>query len=398
VLRRLFSAGGSLDAIEIQLRGYDLDRARNLAADIQRRIQTIQGIVEVNLDQREGRPEENLRLERAKIYNLGLSVEQVGRAVQIGVGGSRAGYFREGGEQFPITVRLRPEDRLTSQDLGGISVRGGERGLGIAPGVVLGGSFEESMIPVSTLVRREEDRGPTEIRHLDGQRVVYITADLAGGLALGDAIDQISERLNGLQLPEGFSIEFGGAYREQQASQRDFLITILLAIGLVYMVMAGQFERFLDPLVVMFSVPVAVVGVIPTLLLTGTTLNVQSVMGLVMLVGIVVNNAIVLVDYLNLKRREEGLDLCAAAIEAGRTRLRPILMTSMTTVLGLLPLALGLGEGAGLQAALARVVVGGLLASTAVTLFLIPTAYVGATDWAARAKATMRRRLRFAGS
>jgi HAE1 family hydrophobic/amphiphilic exporter-1 len=391
VLRRLFSAGGSLDAIELQLRGYDLDRSRELAADIQRRIQGIEGVVEVNLEQREGRPEENLRFDRAKIYNLGLSVEQVGRAVQLGVGGRRAGYFREGGDQFPIMVRLRPEDRLTRQDLGGIAVRGGERGLGIGPGVVLGGAFEDNMIPVSALVRREEGRGPTEIRHIDGRRVTYITADLEGDLALGEAIDRIRERLSGLALPEGVSLEFGGAYREQLASQRAFLIAIALALALVYMVMAGQFERFLDPLVVMFSIPVALVGVVPTLLLTGTTLNVQSVMGLVMLVGIVVNNAIVLVDHLNLKRRVDGLDVRAATIEAGRTRLRPILMTTATTVLGLMPLALGLGEGAGLQAALARVVVGGLVASTAITLFLIPTVYVSATAWSERGRAALAR-------
>jgi HAE1 family hydrophobic/amphiphilic exporter-1 len=159
--------------------------------------------------------------------------------------------------------------------------------------------------------------------------------------------------------------------------------------------MAGQFERFLDPLVVMFSVPLAAIGVVPVMLLTGTTLNVQSVMGIVMLVGIVVNNAIVLVDYVNLKRREDGMDVRAAALAAGRTRLRPILMTTSTTVLGLLPLALGLGEGAGLQAALARVVVGGLLASTLVTLFLIPTLYVSATGWAAEAGARLRRLIRW---
>jgi HAE1 family hydrophobic/amphiphilic exporter-1 len=185
---------------------------------------------------------------------------------------------------------------------------------------------------------------------------------------------------------------FGGAWEEQQQASRDFLIAILLALGLVYMVMAGQFERFLDPLVVMFSVPVAIIGIVPTLILTGTTLNVQSIMGVVMLVGIVVNNAIVLVDYINLKRREEGFELREAAIEAGRTRLRPILMTTLTTVLGLLPLALGWGEGAGLQAALARVVVGGLLASTLVTLFLIPTLYITATEQTARVRAALQRR------
>ncbi len=390
MLRRLFSAGGSMDAIELQLRGYDFDRALALAAEIQRRIQRVPGVVEVNLGQREGRPERNLRLDRDKIYNLGLSVEQVGRAVQLSVGGSRAGYFREAGEQFPIVVRLRPEDRLTVQDLEGISVRGGARGLGVAPGVVLGESFEDSMIPVSTLVDTESDRGPTEIRHIDGQRVLYITADLESGVALGDAIDRIRARLTDLPLPDGFSIEYGGAYREQQESQRDFVVALLLAVVLVYMVMAGQFERYLDPLVVMLSVPVALVGVVPTLLLTGTSLNVQSVMGLVMLVGIVVNNAIVLVDYINLKRREDGMDVEAAAIEAGRTRLRPILMTTSTTLLGLLPLALGWGEGAGLQAALARVVVGGLLASTIVTLFLIPAAYVSTAYISERIRARFR--------
>ena len=286
------------------------------------------------------------------------------------------GYFRDGGEQFPIVVRLRPEDRLTAEDLGGIAVR--------APG--------GEMVPVSNLVDRQRDRGPTQIQHVDGQRVQYITAELESGVALGDAVTRIRERLADLPLPSGFAIVFGGAWEEQQQSQRDFTIAILLALALVYMVMAGQFERFLDPLVVMFSIPVALLGVVPTLLLTGTTLNVQSIMGVVMLVGIVVNNAIVLVDYINLKRREEGLELRTAAVEAGRTRLRPILMTTLTTVLGLLPLALGWGEGAGLQAALARVVVGGLLASTLVTLFLIPALYITATEQTARVRAAIQRR------
>ncbi len=367
VLRRLFSAGGGDEAIEVQLRGHDLERSRQLAREIQRRMEAVPGVVEVNLAEREGRVEENLRFDRSRIYNLGLSVEQVGGAVQTSVGGSRAGYFREGGEQFPIMVRLRPEDRLTSEDLSGIAVR--------TPG--------DEMIPVSALVRRERSRGPTEVRHIDGQRVQYITANLQSGVALGDAVERIRARLGDLQLPAGFSIVFGGAYREQQEAQRDFMIAIVMALALVYMVMAGQFERFLDPLVVMASVPLAAIGVVPVMLLTGTTVNVQSVMGIVMLVGIVVNNAIVLVDYINLKRREDGLDVRAAAIVAGRTRLRPILMTTATTVLGLLPLAVGWGEGAGLQASLARVVVGGLLASTIVTLFLIPTLYVSATEWAA---------------
>lgn len=375
VLRRLFSATGGGDAVEVQLRGYDLQQAGRLAREIQRRMERTDGVVEVTLSQREGRPEENLRFDRATIYNLGLSIDDVARAVQTSVGGSRAGYFRDGGEQFPITVRLRPADRLTAQDLEGIAVR----------------TPAGEMVPVSALVRRVPGRGPTEIDHIDGQRVLYITADLRSGMALGDAVERLRGRLADLALPEGFSITFGGAYEEQEQARRDFMIAILLALALVYMVMAGQFERWLDPLVVMASIPVALVGVVPTLLLTGTTLNVQSVMGLVMLVGIVVNNAIVLVDYVNLKRREDGLDPERAALDAGRSRLRPILMTTSTTILGLLPLALGWGEGAGLQAALARVVVGGLTVSALVTLFLVPALYVSATATAASIAARVRR-------
>ncbi|MDP2470925.1 MAG: efflux RND transporter permease subunit, partial [Candidatus Palauibacterales bacterium] len=271
--------------------------------------------------------------------------------------------------------------RLTLQDLDAIAVR----------------TPAGEMVPISALVQREAARGPTQVNHVDGQRVSYITANLESGVALGDAVARVREQLAGLQLPEGFSIVFGGAYEEQQEARRDFVIAILMALALVYMVMAGQFERFLDPLIVMFSVPLAAVGVVPTLLLTGTTLNVQSIMGLVMLIGIVVNNAIVLVDYLNIKRREDGMSIREAAIESARLRLRPILMTTLTTVLGLLPLALGLGVGANLQAALARVVIGGLLASTAITLVLIPTLYLSAHRGLERVRAFVGRPAREAG-
>jgi hydrophobic/amphiphilic exporter-1 (mainly G- bacteria), HAE1 family len=376
ILRRLFSASGGTEAIEVQLRGHDLDRAYELANELKRRMERVDGVVEVNVAQREGRPEENLLLDRSRIYSMGLSVEDVARAVQTSVGGSRAGYFREGGEQFPIVVRLRPEDRRTAQDLEGISVK----------------TPEGQMVPVSTLMQRETGRGPTEIDHIDGQRVMYITANLESGVALGTAVDLIRTELRGMALPPDFSIVFGGAYEEQQQARRDFIIAVIMALALVYMVMAGQFERFLDPLIVMFSVPAALVGVVFTLLVTGTTVNVQSVMGMVMLIGIVVNNAILLVDYVNQKRRDEHMTPVDAALAAGRARLRPILMTTATTVLALLPLALGLGEGSGLQAALARVVVGGLIASTGVTLFLIPTLYVSATSWAEKARQVLAER------
>jgi HAE1 family hydrophobic/amphiphilic exporter-1 len=230
------------------------------------------------------------------------------------------------------------------------------------------------------LITTSYDRGPTDIRRINGQRVTYINANLQSGLALGDAVERIRSELSQFELPEGFSIVYGGEYEEQIRAQRDFVMAIVMALVLIYMVMAAQFERFLDPLIVMFSVPLAFIGVVPTLLLTGTTLNMQSFMGMIMLIGIVVNNAIVLVDYINLMRREEKLDIIPAVVKAGRLRLRPILITTLTTVLALFPLAIGFGAGSEMQASLARVVIGGLTASTLITLVFIPIVYVAANS------------------
>jgi HAE1 family hydrophobic/amphiphilic exporter-1 len=369
VLRRVFSSGGGGEALEVELRGHDLDRTDALAEQVRERMTTVPGVIDVRVSRREGQPEERLVFDRERIAALGLSVRDVARAVQANVGGVQANRLRQGGEELPIVVRLRPSDRLTGKDLEGVALR--------AP--------SGEIIALSTVVRRERGRAPTQIQRVDGQRVTYVTAGLEKGVALGDAVEGVRAALTDVALPAGHSILFGGEYEEQVAAQRDFLVAIALAIVLVYMLMAAQFESLLDPLLVMCSVPVALVGVVPALLLTDTTLNIQSVMGLVMLVGIVVNNAIVLVDGVNLHRRERGLAIREAVLEAGRLRLRPILMTTTTTVLGLLPLALGIGPGAEIQAPLARVVIGGLTASTLVTLVLVPTIYVAASRWVRRA-------------
>ena len=360
ILRRIFGSGGSED-VSVELRGYNLAQAQQLARDLKRQIEAIPGIEGVRVSNQEGRPEENVTFDRAKLADLGLSVRDVAAAIQTNIGGSRAGTYRVGGDEFPITVRLRAEDRHTAESLDNISVR--------LPG---GG-----VIPVSAVVQKKPGLGPPEIQRIDGQRVTFITADLGAGFPLGDAVKAIQDRLRNFQLPPGFSINFGGEFEEQQKAAADFRLSIMIALLLIYMVMAAQFERFIDPLIVLCSVPLAVIGVVPTLLLTGTTINMQSLMGVVMLTGIVVNNAIVLVDYINLLRNEEGLEMYEAVRRACRRRLRPILITTLTTVLGLAPLAFGLGAGAEIQAALARVVLGGMMASTLVTLVFIPALYVG---------------------
>lgn len=361
ILRRIFSSGGNeTEAVQMQLRGYDLQQAEELAIMIRDQVEQIEGVTDVWAGIREGRPEQNIRFNREIMSRLGISARDLATAIQSNVGGSRAGVLRQQGEEIPITVRLRPEDRVSVHDINSINIR----------------TASGDIIPISSVAEQISERGPTNINRINGQRVTYITANLEGGVALGTAVNRIRSELSQVPLPDGFSIYFGGEYEEQQKAQRDFTLAIIMALILIYMVMAAQFERFIDPLIVMFSVPVAIVGVVPTLLLTGTTLNLQSMMGIVMLIGIVVNNAIVLVDYINLMRREQGLNVREAVVEAGRLRLRPILMTTLTTILGLLPLSFGIGTGGELQAALARVVMGGLAASTLITLFLIPIIYV----------------------
>ncbi len=378
ILRRIFGSGGEA-AVEIELRGYDLDVATELADQIRERMERIPEVRGVRSDREEGRPEQNIVFDREKISELGLTAREVAQAVQANVGGVQAGVFREGGDEFPIRVRLQESDRMSTLDLENISVR----------------SADGQTIPISTVIDQRASEGPVSINRINGQRVTYITANLEGGTPLGEAVQKIQAELSDLSLPAGFSIVYSGEYEEQQKAQRDFLVSIIMAVVLIYMVMAAQFERFLDPLIVMFAVPVAIVGIIPTMLLTGTTFNMQSIMGIIMLVGIVVNNAIVLVDYINLMRRDRNMGVLEAVIESGRLRLRPILMTTLTTILGLLPLSFGWGAGGEIQASLARVVIGGLTASTLITLILIPVVYISANrvkqlvdekraEWAAR--------------
>lgn len=368
MLRRLFGSGSG-EAVQLELRGYDLELADQIAQSIKRIMERVPAIEDVRISRREGRPEQNLVIDREKIADLGLSVGQIARVIQTNIGGSQAGVFREGGEEYPIVVRLQPDDRLTTLDLGNIAVR-------TATGEIL---------PVSAVVRNERRRGPTSINRVDGQRVTYITANLQSDAALGDVIEALQGELRELALPRDFSLIFSGEYLEQQKARKDFILSIVMAVILIYMVMAAQFERFLDPLIVMVSVPLAIIGVVPTLLITGTSLNVQSLMGIIMLIGIVVNNAIVLVDYINLMRREQSLGITEAVLQSGRRRLRPILMTASTTVLGMLPLAVGTGAGGEIQAALARAVIGGLTVSTLITLVLIPAVYTGVYDLLAKA-------------
>jgi HAE1 family hydrophobic/amphiphilic exporter-1 len=289
---------------------------------------------------------------------MGLNVSDLADSLRTTVGGRIATMYRQAGNEYNILVRLREQDRVSLRSVEQIPIY-----------TPVGQTVE-----ASTLLTMERREGPVSIERKDQERIVRVTANFEGR-DLGSIMADIETGLRDLPLPPEFSILFGGEYEEQQKAFAGLMFCLILAVLLVYMVMAAQFESFKDPLVILFSIPLATVGVVLILFLTNTTFNIQAFIGVIMLAGIVVNNAIVLVDYTNLLRRRDGMPLRQAVELAGRRRLRPILMTTLTTVLAMVPMALGIGEGGEVQAPMARVVIGGLLASTLITLVFIPTLY-----------------------
>lgn len=350
------TSGG--DNISVEVRGYDLETAQRLALQVEQVVKQVPGITDTRISREEGSPEQVIRIDRQKASDLGLTVSDIGDALQTAVGGTYASYFREGGKEYRILVRLSEEDRNDLAELLDLTVINNRGEPVILRNVV-------------AAVPRE---GPVSLERKDQERIITIDANFTGR-DMGSVVSDIRKGLRAVPVPKDFAILFGQEYEEQQKAFRELLFGLILALFLIYMVMAGQFESFRDPFVVLFSIPMALIGVVLTMMLTGTIFSMQAFIGCIMLAGIVVNNAILLVDYTNQLRRREKMDLMEAIRLSGSRRMRPILMTTLTTVLGLFPLSLGLGEGGEAQAPLARVVIGGLLSSTLITLVLIPVVY-----------------------
>ncbi len=354
---RRFADSGS-DRLSVEVRGYDLTAGSDLARQVKEIMEDIPGVTDAQVSRREGMPELLVEVDRDKAYVLGLSVSQLANTLRTAVGGTRASMFREGGEEYQIMVRLQELDR---------------NNLGQVTQVPIWAPVGRT-IPVSSVIDTRRVEGPVSIDRRDQERIVTVRANIAGS-DMGRIAEAADRRFRSIRLPKDFFIFFGGELEEQEKAFRELLFALILAVILVYAVMASQFESFRDPAIIMFSIPLAGIGVAVMLFMTGTTFNMQAFIGVIMLAGIVVNNAIVLVDYTNLMRREYGHPLREAIELAGRRRLRPILMTTLTTILGLLPMALGIGEGAEVQAPMARVVIGGLATSTLITLIFIPVIY-----------------------
>ncbi len=358
-MSRMLSGGTGESRLAVEIRGYDLDGAKLTAERVLVVMRETPGVANPQITRDEGRPELAIRVDRPKAAMLGLSVSGVANTIRTNIGGTQAAFFREHGKEYPIVVRLREEDRERVQSIDDILIS----------------SPSGQVLPAKNLLAVDTATGPTSIERKNQERIFRVSAELEAGVALSDAIDNIKARLDQVLVPEGFSVGFGAEAEEQARAFNQLQLLLVLAVLLVYAVMASQYESLRDPFVIMFSVPGAAIGVVGALWLTSTAFSLQAYIGVIMLAGIVVSNAILLVDYTNILRRDHGLALRDAVEQAGRTRLRPILMTTMTTILGLVPMALGIGEGAELQAPLARVVIGGLAASTLVTLLLVPAVY-----------------------
>lgn len=346
------------EPLQVEVRGFELQTLDALARRVAETAEGIEGITDVRLSREAGAPQELVRIDRERAADLGLSVSRIARSLETAIAGSRAGEYRERGKEYVIRVRMKDSELLDPEDILNFTVTN-DAGQPVALRNVV------SFVPAE---------GPVQIDRKNQQRITTVSANISGRDLASVAAD-LRDALAEIPVPRNAEIQIAGEYEEQQDAFNELFISLLLAILLVYMVMACLYESLRDPLIVMFSVPMALIGVVLMLLITETPFSVPAYIGSIMLGGIVVNNAILIVDQATRLRRDEEQSPYDAVLEAGRRRLRPILMTSLTTMLGLVPLAMGVGEGAEAQAPLARAVIGGLLSATMITLVVIPVLY-----------------------
>ncbi len=360
-MRMLYSSSDS--AIVIDLRGYNQELGRQTAEIIVSRLSALPGISNVAISRDAEEPEFRVAINRQRAADLGVSTARIAETIQSAFVGVTATTIRRNGEELPVHLSLQDADKASIQDVGRLLVPG----------------RNNQLFPLSSMVEIKLSNSPVSIQRKDRERNIAVTARLTEGADLAATIRLIQAELKDLQLPPGFNLYYGGDFEEQQRSFSELRLALIMAVLLVYMVMASQFESLLDPFLIMFSLPFTLGGVLLMLLLTNTLINTQVYIGLIILAGIAVNNGIVLISYFRLLL-SRGLPLHEAVLSGSAARLRPVLMTSITTIFGLTPLALGIGTGSELQAPMARAVIGGLSFSMLLTLVLIPVLFTAVTE------------------
>jgi HAE1 family hydrophobic/amphiphilic exporter-1 len=357
------SSFGSTSPVVVQISGDDLDVLREISTEVADIVRSTPGTREVTSSITDGNPEMQIRIDRARAAAYGLTPMQVASEIKSAMDGTVATRYKVNGQEVDVKVSYTSEGHSDVDYLTNLTI--------LSP--------QGAVVKLSQIATFELAQGPVQIIREDQVRKAEVTADLLNR-DLNSVMTDIQASIDQMNLPAGYEITFGGENEEMMESFASLAVALLLAIILVYAVMAVQYESFFNPFVIMFSIPTCIIGVVFGLLLTGRSFSITAFIGVIMLVGIAVANAIVYVDYLK-RLRERGMERDEAIAEAGRVRLRPILMTAFTTILAMLPMAIGLGEGAELIAPLATVVIGGLLASTLITLVLVPVVYSIFDDW-----------------
>lgn len=348
---------GSGKPLAIDIIGHDLDKTTMLANNIAELAKNIAGTRDVNISRSPERPELQVILNRDKIAMIGLNTSTVATAIRNSMYGLTPTRYREGGDEYDIFIRYSKENRTSTSDLENVPIT----------------TITGQIVKLKDIAKIVEEFSPPDITRKNQERVVTVAANIEGR-SLGDITNDIKAAIAKIDVPPDITIEFAGQVEQQQETFQDLLLFMILSIFLVYIVMASQFESLIDPFIIMFSVPFSFVGVFLALMLTGQTFSVISFLGAVLLIGIVVKNAIVLIDFTNITRAR-GIGLREAIIYSGKNRLRPVLMTTITTLLGMLPLALSTGEGSETWNPLGISVIGGLAVSTIITLLFVPVIY-----------------------
>ena len=349
---------GGASSLSLEIYGYDFDETERIAKEVQARMLEDPSFTQVVLSRDDYTPEYQVDFDREKLALNGLNSSTAAAAFSAAMSGSVNSFYREEGDEYNIRVIFDKRFRSSVEDIGNILIY-----------TPLGGS-----VRIKDIGRVVESKVPPTIERKNRERYISVTGIVSKGKALSEAVAATQRIVKATDIPNNISTELSGDYEDQQSMFKDLLILIILIVILVYMVMASQFESFMGPLVIMFSVPFAFIGVIIGLTVSGSALGMMSMVGIIILLGIVVKNGIVLIDY-TILMRERGMSVVDASVTAARSRLRPILMTTLTTVLGMLPMALGRGEGSEMWRGLGATVCWGLSFSTLITLVLIPTVY-----------------------
>lgn len=347
--------GGS--SLEMNVLGYDMEDAEEVAHQVAEIMKNTQGLRDVKLSRENYMPQLRVQFDRTKLAMNGINLTTAATAVRNRINGVITTQFREEGNEYDIVVRDEVRFRSNIDDIKAIQLY----------------NNQGRAVRLSEVADVIEDFAPPSIEHLDRERVVKVTGSVYNR-PLGDIAAEVTTAVGELTLPANIVVKPSGAYEEQQESFMDMITLLLLVIMLTYIVMAAQFESFRDPFIIMFSLPFAFTGVFFALWLTGTSLSLIALIGAVMLVGIVVKNGIVLIDYINLNK-ERGMSVMKSVVSGGKSRLRPVLMTTVTTILGMLPMAIGIGEGSEIWQPMGIAIMGGLSVSTLLTLIVIPTIY-----------------------